>query len=94
MQPSIAITRAEFAERRVRLAEHLQAQGLAAALLFDNYYVLYYSGFAFVPTERPIAFVLSAHGEAALFVPRLELEHAHNDSGFERVYHYVEYPYE
>ena len=89
---SIAIPPAEFAERRARLAAHLQEQGLAAAVLFDNYYILYYSGFAFVPTERPLAFILTADGEAALFVPRLELEHAQQKTGFARVYQYVEYP--
>jgi Xaa-Pro aminopeptidase len=94
MQPSLSIPAVEFAERRALLAEHLQAQGLAGAVLFDNYYIQYYSSFAFVPTERPIAFILAAGGEAALFVPRLELEHAQSKSGFERVYHYVEYPYE
>ena len=33
-------------------------------MLFDPYYVLYYAGFAFAPTERPIAFVLGADGRA------------------------------
>jgi Xaa-Pro aminopeptidase len=94
MHTTLAIAPAEFAERRVRLAEHLQAQGLDAAVLFDNYHVLYYSSFAFFPTERPIAFVLKAGGEAALFVPRLELEHAQSKTGFERINHYVEYPSE
>ena len=94
MYPTLAITPAEFAARRTRLAEHLRAQELDAAVLFDNYYILYYAGFAFVPTERPIAFILTAGGEAALLVPRLELEHARTKTGFERIYHYVEYPYE
>ena len=35
----------------------------SGAVLFDPYYVLYYTGFAFIPTERPIAFVVSADGE-------------------------------
>ena len=53
-----------------------QAAGLAGVVLFDPYYVLYYAGFAFAPTERPIAFVLGADGTRTLVVPRLEVEHA------------------
>ena len=34
-----------------------RGEGLSGVVLFDHYYVLYYAGFAFVPTERPIAFV-------------------------------------
>ncbi len=37
---------------------------------------------------------MNAKGEKAMFVPRLELEHAKAKTGFERVDHYVEYPYE
>jgi Xaa-Pro dipeptidase len=61
-------------------------------VLFDPYYVLYYAGFAFVPTERPIAFVLAADGTRALVVPRLEVEHAEAKSTLDRVEHYPEYP--
>ena len=93
-EATLAIAPHEFATRRDRLRAHIAAQGLDAAVLFDNYYIQYYSGFAFVPTERPMAFALSAAGEAALFVPRLELEHAQGQTGFERVYHYVEYPFD
>jgi Xaa-Pro aminopeptidase len=61
-------------------------------VLFDGDYVLYYSGFAFVPTERPMAFVMNAQGERRLFVPRLELEHAQANAVVDSVDHYVEYP--
>jgi Xaa-Pro dipeptidase len=61
-------------------------------VLFDPTYVLYYSGFAFVPTERPIALVLGADGTRALVVPRLELEHAESKSALDLVEHYLEYP--
>jgi Xaa-Pro aminopeptidase len=90
---SINISTEEFAARAERLREHLRAQNLSGAVLFDSTYILYFSGFAFVPTERPIAFVMNAEGEKALFVPRLEVEHAQNQTGFERVDHYLEYPY-
>lgn len=94
MLPSIAIPPTEFAARAERLRDHLHTLGLSGVVLFDNYYILYFTGFAFIPTERPIAFVMNARGEKAIFVPRLELEHAQAQTGFERVDYYVEYPYD
>ncbi|PJF47282.1 MAG: aminopeptidase P family protein [Chloroflexi bacterium] len=93
MQTTLQITRAEFRRRAERLLEHLRSQTLSGVVLFDSAYVHYFSGFAFIPTERPIAFVMNAQGEQAMFVPRLELEHARAQTGLERVEHYVEYPY-
>ena len=92
MVTSIAIAPEEHADRCAALLAHAQAEGLAGVVLFDPTYVLYYSGFAFVPTERPIAFVLASDGTRALVVPRLELEHAESRSTLDRVEHYLEYP--
>lgn len=94
MRPaSIAIPSAEFAARADRLAEHLRQENLSGVVLFDRAYILYYSGFAFIPTERPIAFVMNARGQRAMLVPRLELEHARAKTGFDTVVSYIEYPY-
>lgn len=93
MQTSLQISQSEFAARAGKLQEHLLSQGLSGAVLFDNYYILYYTGFAFIPTERPIAYVMNARGEKALLVPRLETEHARTNALVERVDYYVEYPY-
>ncbi|MFN2292224.1 MAG: M24 family metallopeptidase [Anaerolineae bacterium] len=92
MQASIRISREEHRERQRALAGRLQEQQLSGAVLFDNHYVLYYTGFAFIPTERPIAFVIDRQAEAALFVPRLEVEHAQGSAVVDRVEHYEEYP--
>jgi Xaa-Pro dipeptidase len=92
MVTSIAIAPEEHADRCSALLAHAHAEGLAGVVLFDPTYVLYYSGFAFVPTERPIAFVLGSDGTRALVVPRLELEHAESRSTLDRVEHYLEYP--
>lgn len=93
METSIRIPEVEYSQRVEKLLDKIQADGLSGAILFDNYYILYYTGFAFVPTERPIAFVLSSSGEKAMFVPRLEAEHAQSHSIIQRVDHYLEYPY-
>ena len=92
MQASIAITQNEFQTRADRLLEHLQAENLSGVVLFDAFYVLYHTGFAFIPTERPIAFAMNSGGEKALFVPRLEVEHAQANALIDRVAHYPEYP--
>jgi Xaa-Pro dipeptidase len=89
---SIRITAPEYAERREHLVAHVREQGLRGIVFFDSAYILYYTGFAFIPTERPIALVLAADQEAALVVPRLEVEHARAESAIERIDHYDEYP--
>jgi Xaa-Pro aminopeptidase len=63
-------------------------------VLFDGAYVLYYTGFAFVPTERPMALVVRSDETCGLFVPRLELEHAQANALVGEVEHYPEYPSE
>jgi Xaa-Pro dipeptidase len=89
---SLAITPEEHRARREALLGSIARDGLAGVVLFDPTYVLYYSGFSFIPTERPIALVLAADGAHALVVPRLELEHAQSRAALDRVEHYDEYP--
>ncbi len=91
--PSLNIPTTEFKTRAEKLLEYIRAQKLNGVVLFDAHYILYYTGFAFIPTERPIAFVMNAKGERGLFVPRLEVEHAKANALIDRVDHYLEYPY-
>jgi Xaa-Pro dipeptidase len=93
MQTHLNISQDEFQSRSTKLLEHLSAEQLSGVILFDNHYILYYTGFAFIPTERPIAWVMNAQGEKALFVPRLEVEHAQANALIDRVEYYLEYPY-
>ncbi len=90
----IRITEAEYRERQQRLADHLIKTDLSGCVLFDNHYILYYTGFVFIPTERPLAFVMNPKGRTGLFVPRLELEHAESISFVDDVDYYFEYPHE
>jgi Xaa-Pro dipeptidase len=91
---SLAIQQVEYEERTAALAEHVRERGLSGVVLFDPAYVLYYVGFAFVPTERPIAFALSAAGTGGMLVPRLEREHAQANALVSQVADYPEYPSE
>ena len=85
------ISEAEYVGRRQTLLEHLGAEG-KGFVWWGSAPIFYLSGFSFVPTERPIAFLLSRAGEAVLLVPRLELEHAQAYAFVDRVETYPEYP--
>lgn len=93
MLTTIQISPAEFSFRADALLAHIQEQALSGVVLFDQHYILYYTGFAFIPTERPVAFAMSSSGEKVLFVPRLEFEHAQANATVDQVAYYVEYPY-
>jgi Xaa-Pro dipeptidase len=88
----LRISDAEHLGRCEQLLAHVQAEGWSGVVLFDSKYILYYAGFAFIPTERPMAFVMNIQGERALFVPRMEVEHAQANALVDRVDHYLEYP--
>lgn len=88
----LKISDAEYAARCEALLAFCRDQKLSGIVLFDADYIKYYCGFAFIPTERPMAFVMNANGERAMFVPRLEVEHAQANALIERVDHYLEYP--
>jgi Xaa-Pro aminopeptidase len=88
----VKISDEEFAARRAAFAATLEQRDLDGAVLFDPQYVHYFSGFFFIPTERPIAFALAADGRGGMLVPRLELEHAQANTAVQEVAHYDEYP--
>jgi Xaa-Pro dipeptidase len=90
----VKISDAEHRTRTAALAARVRDEGLTGAVLFDASYVLYYTGFAFIPTERPVALVISADGEAGMLVPRLEREHAAANAIVGQVADYAEYPSE
>lgn len=92
MEPSIRVPRTEFDTRAGRLLSAIREERLAGAVLFDNDYITYYTDFAFIPTERPMALVVGVDGERILYVPRLELEHARSEAVVDRVETYPEYP--
>jgi len=86
------IAEEELAARRSAFAATLAERGLDGAVLFDPQYVHYYTGFFFIPTERPIAFALASDGRGGMLVPRLELEHAQANTAVQEISHYDEYP--
>jgi Xaa-Pro aminopeptidase len=91
---SLEITPIEYQQRVKNLLSHLQELGWTGLVLFDNNFILYYTGFAFIPTERPVAFILNNEGTRSLLVPRLEYEHAVANAQIDQVEAYIEYPYD
>ena len=89
---SIGIPSTELQERRRRLLEHVQSQGLSGFVLFDEQYIKYFTNFGFLATERPVAVASTAGGELAAFVPEFEVERVRAETDFERVESYPEYP--
>ncbi len=73
------IQHSEFSQRTQQLLLEIQGLELRGVVLFDSINILDLTGFAFIPTERLIAFFMSAAGERAMVVPRLELEHARSE---------------
>lgn len=92
MKQSLAISAEAFNGRCQTLLAAIQSQNLSGVVLFEATNILYFTGFAFIPTERPIAFAMNADGEKAMFVPRLEVEHVKSATDVDRIGHYLEYP--
>jgi Xaa-Pro dipeptidase len=86
------IAPAELEARRERLLAHVAELELDGYVLFDEHDVHYFTGFGFLATERPVAFVSNAAGKVAVFVPEFEVERVRAETAFERVESYPEYP--
>ena len=92
MHVRMGIPPAELRARREALLEHVQRRGLTGYAIFDQSYIKYFTGFNFLATERPVAFVQSASGSMAAFVPEFEVDRVRAETEFERVESYPEYP--
>jgi len=92
MTPATGIPPDELRLRRETLLEHVLGEGLTGYVLFDESYIRYFTNFGFLATERPVAFVATASGEMAVFVPEFEVERVRDETEFERIESYPEYP--
>ena len=82
----------ELNARRELLLEHVSEQKLDGYVLFDEKVIQYFTSFGFLATERPVAFAGSASGELIVFVPEFEVERVREETDFEHVESYPEYP--
>src|SRR5205085_12177330 len=90
--PRSGIAPAELEARRERLLEHVRDEGLSGYVLFGPAYIQYFTGFWFLSNERPIVFAESVGGDSAVFVPEFEVERTRDETTFERIESYPEYP--
>ena len=79
------IPEAELAGRRERLLERVRQDGSTGYVLFDEKYIQYFTGFAFLSTERPVVFAQSEGGKMVVFVPEFEVARVRAKTAFERV---------
>src|SRR5829696_6662589 len=92
MTAATGIPAEELQARRERLLDHVRSEQLTGYVLFGADYVRYYTAFEFLATERPVAVIGSTSGELAVFVPEFEVERVREETAFERIEFYPEYP--
>jgi Xaa-Pro dipeptidase len=89
--PQLRISTGEYMRRRETLFNRLADRNVDAVVLFQPHSVSYLTAFGFIPTERPMATVITPQA-AALLVPHLEREHAEEFALVDRIDFYPEYP--
>ena len=91
-ETALAVSAAEFADRRERLLDHVRREGMSGYVLFGADYIQYFTGFWFLSNERPVVYAESLAGQSAVFVPEFEVERTRAETSFERIESYPEYP--
>jgi Xaa-Pro aminopeptidase len=92
MSAATGIASEELRARRETLLDHVGSEKLTGVVLFDQSYIQYFASFLFLATERPVAVAVSESGDLAVFVPEFEVERVRQETEFERVESYPEYP--
>ncbi len=92
MVVTAGISTDELRRRRERRHALVADQDPSGYVVFDQSYVQYLTRFSFLATERPVAYVESARGETAAFVPEFEVARVEEETSFGRVASYPEYP--
>ncbi|MBI3362781.1 MAG: aminopeptidase P family protein [Chloroflexi bacterium] len=85
------LTPAFYRRTIVELQRRLHEAHLDGLLIFKPHNIHYLLGFFFFPTERTVGAWLPAEGEPALFIPKLEEDHAATYDWLTRVEVYFEH---
>ena len=81
-----------YDRKKEKLLARLEKEELDALCLFSPTFIFNLTGFAFLPTERPIAYLLDRESEK-MVIPRLEKEHLERrEIELEKLYTYPDYP--
>ena len=87
----LAISSEEYRNRVNAVLDTMKEKELGGFVFWNATSVFYLTGFAFIPTERPICLILGKDGGKTMFVPRLEVEHAKESPEIQDVAFYPEY---
>ncbi|MEF8832607.1 MAG: Xaa-Pro peptidase family protein [Candidatus Thermoplasmatota archaeon] len=86
------LDRKVYERKKERLLDRLEEMELDGLCLFSPTFIFNLTGFAFLPTERPIAYLLDRESEK-MVIPRLEKEHLeHRELYLDEVITYPDYP--
>lgn len=88
---SLCISAREYRRRLDLVLDAMREKNLDAFIFWNSTSVFYLSGFAFIPTERPMCLIVGKDGKKTMFVPRLEVEHAREAEEVDDVAFYTEY---
>jgi len=92
LMQKLRISPKEFKRRTDLVIDSMKERDLNAFIFWSSVSIFYLSGFAFIPTERPLCLILSKDGTKTIFGPRLELEHAQECLEIQDVKTYPDYP--
>lgn len=81
-----------YERKKEKLWKLLKKKDLEALCLFSPTFIYNLTGFPFIPTERPVAYLLTENKESVV-IPRLEKEHVeYRDVELDEVITYPDYP--
>jgi len=81
-----------YERKKKKLLDRMKEMELDGLCLFSPTFIFNLTGFPFLPTERPIAYLLDREGEK-MVIPRLEKEHLeHREIGLDEMIIYPDYP--
>ncbi len=86
------ISKENHLKRIERIRKFEEKKDLGSMIFFNPLSIYYLTGYHFIPTERPIAFVLPFSDEPWFYVPRLEQEHLIEKIPWVEREIYFEYP--
>ncbi len=92
MVEKLRISSEELKRRTKAVLESMKQKGLEGFLFWNSVSIFYISGFAFIPTERPMCLILTKDGKKTLFAPGLEQEHAQECPEIHEIRCYRDYP--
>lgn len=89
----LRISQAEHKDRIEKVRSQMRRRRIDALYLVNPTRILYLTGFSHIPTERPVALVISREGELFFMAPQLEYDHIRGECKLaDEVYTYPDYP--